>query len=75
MALRIAKGMFRLWLVLSGLWVGGMALETWRELAYLIPADMRWEYIQFNAEVALIPPIFVFVVASTFGWAFRGFRQ
>jgi hypothetical protein len=74
--------MFRLWLVLSGLWVGGMALETWRELAYgIIPAagarstdDDRWEYIQFNAEAALIPPIFVFVVASAFGWAFRGFR-
>jgi hypothetical protein len=29
MALRVARGLFRLWLVLSVLWVGGVATMTW----------------------------------------------
>jgi hypothetical protein len=35
MALRIARGLFRLWLVCSVLWVGGVATETW----WTFPAD------------------------------------
>jgi hypothetical protein len=27
--LRVARGLFRLWLVLSVLWIGGVAVETW----------------------------------------------
>jgi nitrate reductase NapE component len=30
MALRITRGLFRLWLVLSVLWVGGVGVVTWR---------------------------------------------
>ena len=30
MALRIARGLFRLWLVLSVLWIGGVGVVTWR---------------------------------------------
>jgi hypothetical protein len=30
MALRIARGLFRLWLVLSVLWIGGVGAVTWR---------------------------------------------
>jgi hypothetical protein len=29
MALRVARGLFRLWLVLSVLWIGGIAILTW----------------------------------------------
>jgi hypothetical protein len=29
MALRVARGLFRLWLVLSVLWIGGVATMTW----------------------------------------------
>jgi hypothetical protein len=29
MALRIARGLFRLWLVLSVLWIGGVGVVTW----------------------------------------------
>jgi hypothetical protein len=32
MALRVARGLFRLWLVLSVLWIGGVGLVTWRAL-------------------------------------------
>jgi hypothetical protein len=30
MALRIARGLFRLWLVLSVLWIGGVGIAKWR---------------------------------------------
>ena len=30
MALRIARGLFRLWLVLSVLWIGGVGYVTWK---------------------------------------------
>ena len=29
MAVRIARGLFRLWIVLSVLWIGGVAAVTW----------------------------------------------
>src|SRR5262245_42846044 len=29
MALRVARGLFRLWLVLSVLWIGGVSVVTW----------------------------------------------
>jgi hypothetical protein len=29
MALRVARGLFRLWLVLSVLWIGGVVVVTW----------------------------------------------
>jgi hypothetical protein len=30
MALRVGRGLFRLWLVLSVLWIGGVGVVTWR---------------------------------------------
>jgi hypothetical protein len=30
MALRVARGLFRLWLVLSVLWIGGVGYVTWQ---------------------------------------------
>ena len=32
MALRLARGLFRLWLVLSVLWIGGVGYVTWQTL-------------------------------------------
>jgi hypothetical protein len=32
MALRVVRGLFRLWLVLSVLWIGGVGVVTWRTL-------------------------------------------
>jgi hypothetical protein len=31
MALRVARGLFRLWLILSVLWIGGVGYVTWRD--------------------------------------------
>src|SRR5262245_28934251 len=48
MALRVARGLFRLWLVLSVLWIGGVGVVTWQtfpkpELGFLcdLPANER----------------------------------
>jgi hypothetical protein len=30
MALRVARGLFRMWLVLSVLWIGGVGFVTWQ---------------------------------------------
>ena len=35
MALRVTRGLFRLWLVLSVLWIGGMGVVTWRTFPLL----------------------------------------
>jgi hypothetical protein len=48
MALRVARGLFRVWLVLSVLWIGGVGVVTWRTF----PAD---EWGQFPK----LPPGFV----------------
>jgi hypothetical protein len=32
MALRVARGLFRLWLVLSVLWIGGVGYVTWQTM-------------------------------------------
>jgi hypothetical protein len=42
MALRVARGLFRLWLVLSVLWIGGVAVVTWRSLPedeFILPSE------------------------------------
>src|SRR6516165_196356 len=44
MALRIARGLFRLWLVLSVLWIGGVAVVTWRTFPPEIP-ERRLPYL------------------------------
>jgi hypothetical protein len=42
MALRVARGLFRLWLVLSVLWIGGVGYVTWQTFPqdkYVLPSD------------------------------------
>jgi hypothetical protein len=38
MALRVARGLFRLWLVLSVLWIGGVGVVTWWTLPEARPS-------------------------------------
>jgi len=37
MALRVARGLFRLWLVLSVLWIGGVGYVTWQTVPTVLP--------------------------------------
>src|SRR6266566_5004432 len=41
MALRVARGLFRLWLVLSVLWIGGVGVVTWWTLPST-PEPILW---------------------------------
>src|SRR5215510_14410551 len=43
MALRVARGLFRLWLVLSVLWIGGVGVVTWQTFPkeYVPPSGSR----------------------------------
>jgi len=41
MALRVARGLFRLWLVLSVLWIGGVGVVTWAGMNNIAAAGGR----------------------------------
>jgi hypothetical protein len=66
--MRVTRGLFRLWLVLSVVWIGGafvvMAYKT-RELL---------EWLLASSVVGIVPPLLVLALGSALVWAFRGFR-
>jgi hypothetical protein len=90
MALRTARGLFRLWLVFSVLWIGGVGVVTW----WTFPSDelpvswsiildrgapswavgTREEAVRSATLLALIPPALLLAFGSALVWAFRGFR-
>jgi len=47
MALRVARGLFRLWLVLSVLWIGGVGVVTWRTF----PVIPEWATLPSICEI------------------------
>jgi hypothetical protein len=53
MALRVARGLFRLWLVLSVLWIGGVGYVTWRTFVY--PEIVICEEVEAPAEGSCLP--------------------
>jgi hypothetical protein len=88
MALRIARGLFRLWLVLTVLWIGGVGIYAWwsfpmevppwaafeSEVASFVLAEDRRSAIWDASLRAFLPPAFVLALGSALMWAFRGFR-
>jgi hypothetical protein len=48
MALRLARGLFRLWLVLTVLWIGGVGVATWR--TFPIPIECPFDPDAFLAD-------------------------
>jgi len=40
-ALRVARGLFRLWIILSVLWIGGVGVTTW--LTIPSTSDVSWD--------------------------------
>jgi hypothetical protein len=68
MALRVARGLFRLWLVLSVLWIGGVGIVAWLEWPSGDKAVFLW-------LLAFVPPAFLLALGSALVWASRGFRQ
>ena len=99
--MRVARGFFRLWLVLSVLWIGWEGTSTWWEVggdwstllsslnlktpggtelssdgsAATKTNEEQRVAIQNGIKLALIPPVLVLAVGSSFWWAFKGFRS
>ena len=81
MVLRVLRGLFWLWLVLSVLWIGGVAILTYSTTPV---SKFDWEKneqrraaietIWLGSAIALIPPAFVLAVGSAMIWATRRFR-
>jgi len=71
MALRVARGLFRLWLVLSVLWIGSVPFMPW---LYHTPGAIGENLILGMSITAFFPPLFVLALGSALVWAFRGFR-
>ena len=88
MALRVARGLLRLWLVLSVLWIGGVGTITWPNVqlddwvlpsGFVLPGEVEAENerrtaIQSAVLVAFLPPALVLALGSALIRAFRGFR-
>ena len=70
MALRVPRGLFRLWLVLSVLWIGGVGVVAWMEGR---SEGLSSEKLAFLVAL-LVLPAFVLALGSALAWAFRGFR-
>jgi hypothetical protein len=45
MVLRVARGLFRLWLVLSVLWIGGVGVVTWQTFPLEDPVRASFPYL------------------------------
>ena len=79
MALRVA--LFRLWLVLSVLWIGMVAIVTCSTTPV---SKFDWEKneqrraaietIWLGSAIAFVPPTFVLAVGSAMIWAVRRFQ-
>jgi hypothetical protein len=73
------RGLLRLWIGLSVLWIVAVGAATWATTDSWWPyqpdrtAD-RIEHIKSGAEVALIPPVIILVAGAALAWAIGRFR-
>jgi hypothetical protein len=66
----VARGLFRLWLVVSVLYVILMVGDIWNVSQRI--GRIEWGHA---AAVLLLPPIVVLAVGAAFVWAFQGFSR
>ena len=88
MALRVAPRLFRLWLVLSVLWIGGVGVIAWPNVrlndwvlpsGFVLPGEVeatneRRAAIQSAVLVAFLPPAIVLALGWGLIRAVKGFR-
>lgn len=80
MAIQVVRKLFRLWLVLSLVWIGGVAFQTWRDIPRddWVPAGIFHPiirvFIEHGMKLAFIPPGIILASGFVFIWAFRRFR-
>lgn len=63
----MARGMFRLWLVASVLWISFAFLGS--------SGDSRPDAVTILLEIALVPPGVILIIGLMLGWAFKGFSR
>jgi hypothetical protein len=51
MALRVARGLFRLWLILSVLWIGGVGYVTWQTVPSADSSAVKMEVERLYKEM------------------------
>jgi hypothetical protein len=87
MALRVARGLFRLWFVASVIWILIAGAVVWVTLVIPVVNHEKWigpggrpspgptliESIMWVVLVALGPPALVLVIGLASKWALRGF--
>ena len=81
MSVRVTRGLFRLWLVFSVLWIAGVGAVTWRTFPVndWTVTDVAFDRerraaVQFATLLALVPPLFLFALGAALRWVFMGFR-
>jgi len=73
-ASRVTRGLFRLWLVLSVLWIGVVGLAFWRTALRIADPAVAAFVLTEVLPLALVPPVFVLALGAALVWAFKGFR-
>jgi hypothetical protein len=64
--LNYRRGLFRLWVILSVLWIAGVAWVSGPDV---------YGHLQRGPWLAFLPPLALLVLGATIGWAFSGFRR
>jgi hypothetical protein len=54
MAVRVARGLFRLCIIVSVLWIGGVAAATWKTFP---PAELTDEEVGLNTRPSVMGPM------------------
>jgi hypothetical protein len=72
--MNITRGLFRLWLVLSGLWsIGFLMILAVDKNKH--PDAGLWAFWVVMFLASLIPPALILALGSVLLWAFRGFQK
>ena len=64
--MNIQRGILRLWLVVSAIWIGGVFLIA------MIDGELA-QVPEWVIPVALVPPILLRIAIVLLGWIFAGF--
>ena len=68
---RIERGLFRLWLVVSIVWICAVGLAEW---PYANAFGLSGGDIPTAVGVVLIPPFLLLMLGAALIWVIRGFR-
>ena len=80
--MNVRRGLFRLWIVLSAIYIATVIVLGWAPVEYEID---RWRQNPSSGDpgqligslfgIALIPPLIVLAIGAALVWAFSGFAR